>query len=232
MYLGGIFVISDKTNQVMTTIPLGNDPYPTALIYDSGKREIYVSYQGLPEKNPANFISVISDATNSVIATVPLGSGIPFNAPVGPGSYDSATGEIYMVNSINSSVLVISDETHTVVDSIQLEPSPISVGYDPAKRVLFVGTADNMTYIISDKTKSIVETVPISCFYTFYDSGKRVMIALNGASSLQFVSDNSLPSVSPTSTVPEFPSVIIVTILLIVLALAISVFKRKKTKSS
>lgn len=229
---GGIFVISDKTKQVVATIPLGNDPYPTGLIYDSGKGEIYVSYQGLPEKNPANFMSVISDATNSVIATVPLGNGIPFNAPVGPGSYDSATDEIYMVNSINSSVLVISDETHTVVDSIQLEPSPMSVGYDPAKRVLFVGTAYNTTYIISDKTKSIVETVPISCFYTFYDSGKGVMIALSGASSLQFISDASLPSVSPTSTVPEFPALAILPLLLVLLLIGGKISHRKSLYKS
>jgi YVTN family beta-propeller protein len=202
---GGIFVISDKTQQVVATIPLGNDPYIGSLTYDSGKGEIYVSYHGLPEKNLANFISVISDANNSVIATVPLGINVPFNAPVGPGVYDSTTGEIYFVDSLNSSMLVISDETHTMVDSIQLEPSSFSLGCDPAKGYLFVGTPYNTTYIILDKTKSTLGTVPISCFYMLYDSGKGVMIALSGASSLQFVSDNSLSSISPTQTVSRSP---------------------------
>jgi predicted benzoate:H+ symporter BenE len=36
-----------------------------------------------------------------------------------------------------------------------------------------------------------------------YDSGKNLMLAM-GSGSIQFVSDASLPSVSPTSTVPEF----------------------------
>ncbi len=227
---GGIFVISDNINQVVATIPLGNDPYPAGLIYDSGKGEIYVSYQGFPEKDSANFISVISDATNSVIATVPLDTNIPFNAPVGPGSYDSAMGEIYLVNSINSSLLVISDETHTVIDSLQLNPSPISVCFDPAKQVLFVG-AYNMTYIISDKTKSIVETPPISCFDMVYDSGKQVMIALSGGDSpLQFVSDNSLPSASPTS-VPELSWFAIVPLLLLLFFVSVVLRYRKSQQA-
>jgi YVTN family beta-propeller protein len=200
---GGVLVISDKTKQVVATIPLGNDPYPTALTYDSGQGEIYVSYQGLPEKNPANFMSAISDTTNSVIATVPLDNSIP-----SPGAYDSATGEIYMPNPINSSLLIISDETHTVVGSIPLEHYPMGVAYDPVKRVLLVGTAFNATYIVSDRTKSVIETVSISSVFMLYDSGRNVIVDLGNAS-IQFVSDDSLPSVSPTSAVPEFSWLVI-----------------------
>jgi YVTN family beta-propeller protein len=219
---GGVIVISDKTKQVVATIPLGNNPYPTSLIYDSGKGEIFVTYEGLAEKSPANFMSVISDSTNSVIATVPLDNGI---ADV--GAYDSATGEIYVTNPINSSLLVISDKTHTVMDSIPLEHYPMGVGYDPVKRVLFVGTAYNTTYIISDRTKSVIETVPISSVLMLYDSGKGVMLDLGNAS-IQFVSDDSLPSVSPTSTVPEFTWLAILPLFAFMLSVAV-IFRHRKT---
>jgi len=247
---GGIFVISDKTDQVVATIPLGNDPYPGSLTYDSGKGEIYVNYGALPEKNPANFISVISDANNSVIATVPLGISVPFNAPVGPGVYDSTTGEICFVDSLNSSMLIISDETHTVVDSIQLAHSSFSLGCDPAKGYLFVGTPYNTTYIISDKTKSVLATVPISCFYMIYDSGKGMMIALDGQESLQFISDDSLPFISPTPnpspsylpsttvtptsspTLPEFPAIAVLTLFLSIFSIALLMWHQQVKKSS
>jgi YVTN family beta-propeller protein len=221
---GGVIVISDTTKQVVATIPLGNDPYPTGLIYDSGKGEIYVSYAGLPEKNPASFMSVISDATNSVIATVPLDNGI---ADV--GAYDPATGEIYITNPINSSLLVISDQTHTVVDSIPLEHYPMGIGYDPVKRVLFVGNAYSTTYIISDRTKSVIEDVPISSVLMLYDSGRNVMLDLGNAS-IQFVSDDSLPSVSPTSSIPEFPAIAVLTLSVAALFVAVKL-KHRKTVS-
>ena len=45
------------------------------------------------QNNPENYISVISDSNNSVIATIPLGNSTSW---IGPGAYDSATGEIYL----------------------------------------------------------------------------------------------------------------------------------------
>ena len=192
-YPGGVFVISEKTKQVVATIPLGNNPAPNILTYDSGKGEIFVSYSSLSDQNPANFMSVISDTTNSVIATIPLDRGI-----TSPGAYDSATGEIYFPAQ-NGSVIVVSDKTHSVIDSIPLEYFPICVAYDPVKSVLFVGAAHDTTYIISDRTRSVIETVPISSVFMVYDTGKNLMLAM-GNSSIQFVSDDSLPSPPPTPT--------------------------------
>jgi DNA-binding beta-propeller fold protein YncE len=221
---GGVLVISCRTKQIVATIPLGDGSPPSRLIYDSGKGEIYVYRQSFTGENPIRFLSVISDATNSVIATVPLDSGMG-----SAGAYDAATGEIYLPG--NRSVLVISDKTHTVIDSIPLEYNPLCVAYDPVKSVLFAGAAFNTTYIISDRTRSVIETVPISSVFMVYDSGKNLMLAM-GNSSIQFVSDASLPSVLPTSSVPEFSWLMILPLFLSLLFIVVLFRKRKFTDTN
>jgi YVTN family beta-propeller protein len=198
---GYVSVISDSTREVVATIPLGNDPYPASLIYDSGKGEIFVCYEPVAGKFNANFISVISDANNSVIATIPIGNRI-----VHRGVYDYANGKIYTPCPSNSSILVISDETNTVVDSIPLEKNPYGeIGFDPVKNLLLVGTHDGQTYVISIETNSVVETAPISSISMVYDSGRNLMVNA-GNSSIQFISDELSPSPSPTPTPTPSPT--------------------------
>jgi hypothetical protein len=199
----GVLVISCTTKQVVASVPLENYPAAQGLTYDSAKGEIYVSYESYDAKKPENYISVISDSNNSVIATIPLGN---ITSIVGPGAYDSATGEIYLPTN-NNTVFVVSDKTHTVVDSIVV-PSKhffggFSVAYDPVKSVLFAST--DGIYIISDRTKSVVETVPAYCQLVVYDSGQNVIIAV-GQQSIQFISDASLPDPPPTPTPTPTPS--------------------------
>ena len=231
---GVIYVISDRSRQVVATIPLGKNPYPGILIYDSGKGEIFVGYASLPGQNPADFISVISDSTNSVIATIPLGGNT-----VTSGVYDPRTNKLYMTNLDNGSIIVVSDETNSVVNSIPTGGFPLGIGYDSNKGVLFVRSSENTTSIVSDKTETVIDTVPISCITMVYDPERSVMFVL-GNESIQVVSDASLPSVSsnptpsptntmasPTPTVPEFPATLAITLLAIT-ALAVAVVIRKK----
>jgi YVTN family beta-propeller protein len=226
---GGVLVISCSTKQVVASIPLGNysalkpSAYET-LTYDSGKGEIYASYTTLSDQNPRNFISVISDTTNSVVATIPLDNSI-----TSPGAYDLATGEIYFPQRDNSSLLVISDETHTITGSIPLEYAPFCVAYDPVKDVLFAGA--NATYIISARTRSIIETVPIRSYSMVYDSGKNVMITIGNAS-IQFISDASLPSISPTSTVPEYPALAALFLLLLIPFICVKIKRKIKREDN
>ena len=136
-------------------------------------------------------------------------------------AYDPTTNEVYIPNPSNNTILAISDETNSVVSSIPVGHIPISVAYDPTKGVLFVGNSeDSTTTIVSDRTKSVVDTVPISSVVMLYDSGKGVMLDLGNAS-IQFVSDDSLPSVSPTSTVPELSWLAILPLLISSFSLAV-----------
>jgi YVTN family beta-propeller protein len=127
------------------------------------------------------------------------------------------------------------------VDSIPVDHIPISVGYDPLKGVLFVGNSgDNTTSIVSEKTRSVIDTVPISSVVMLYDSGRNVMLDL-GNGSIQFVSDDSLPSVSPTPTstpTPEptpnpepFPTTLVIASVIVVAVIAMGLlvyFKKRK----
>jgi DNA-binding beta-propeller fold protein YncE len=223
---GGVLVISCSTKQVVASIPLGNYSGQNtltyeALTYDSGKGEIYASYTNASKQNPETIISVISDTTNSVVATITLDTII-----TSPGAYDPATGEIYFPQRDNSSLLVISDETHTVTGSIPLEYAPFCVAYDPMKDVLFAGAENTTTYIISAKTRSIIETVPIRSYSMVYDSGKNVMIA-TGKNSIQFISNMPSSSVQSTSTVPEIIALAAVFLFVVVLLIGIKIKHRK-----
>ena len=99
-YTGNFSVISDSTNKVVATIPLGNDIGISGLAYVSGKGEIWVThYPNGRSNNPSNFITVISDSTNEVVSTIPLSD----NGYV--MEYDWGRGEIFVVTTTFNSCL-------------------------------------------------------------------------------------------------------------------------------
>src|SRR5207245_6543864 len=79
-----VSVISDATNTVVATIPVGSSP--TGVAYDTGKGEVFVTNEG------SDNVSVISDATNAVVATIPVGA-----YPIGL-TEDSRKGEVFVAN--------------------------------------------------------------------------------------------------------------------------------------
>ena len=108
-----VSVISDATNTVVATIPVGTTPYGVA--YDSGTNQIFVS------NHASNSVSVISDSTNAVVATVPVGT-----TPAGI-AYDSVKGEIFVTNLGDGTVSVISDgsvPSTSPTPAISGSPSP------------------------------------------------------------------------------------------------------------
>ncbi len=81
--VGTVSVISDVTNTVVATIPVGaSGPYGVGVAYDSGMGEVLVTNFGV------NTVSVISDVSNTVVATIPVGL-----QPLGV-AYDSGMGEV------------------------------------------------------------------------------------------------------------------------------------------
>ena len=145
---GTVSVISDNTNSVVATIPVGK--YPEGTAYDPAKGEIFVT--NLFSSN----ISVISDKTNSVIATIPTGPNPYWEA------YDPAKGEIF-VTDLGNSIYVISDSTNSVVSTIPLDVTQSQgIAYDPAKGEIFVADYRSKSVtILSDTTNSILATVPV-----------------------------------------------------------------------
>jgi YVTN family beta-propeller protein len=186
---GFVSVISDTTNSVVATIPLGD--FPSSIAYDPAKGEIFVAEDGaIPsDANASNtasgLISIISDSNNSVVATVPVG---PFPDGI---AYDPAKGEIFVANSgsttVPGSVSIISDATDKVTTtiatgSIGLTNSPGNMAYDSVKgEVFMVEFYSNSTSVISDATNSVVATIPSGPhpFDIVYDSGSGELFVSN-----------------------------------------------------
>jgi len=93
-----VSVISDRTNRVVATIPVGTDPYASA--YDPHLGEVMVA------NYVSNNVTFIDDTTNRVVATVAVGS-----EPNGI-AYDTANGELYVSNG-GGTISIISTGSHS-----------------------------------------------------------------------------------------------------------------------
>jgi YVTN family beta-propeller protein len=140
---GNVTVISDSTNAIVATIPVGPDP--DGVVYDRARGEVFVVNDGLlPGQNQsADSVSVISDSTNSVIATVPLdaavGPYIPEDLPqISAPVYDANLGEIFVPNAGSGNVSVISDATNSVVASVPVGGVPVCGALDSSTGLVWV----------------------------------------------------------------------------------------------
>jgi YVTN family beta-propeller protein len=135
-------------------------------------------------------------------STVTLG-GSPWGA-----AYDSAKGEIFVVNSAAGNVLVLSDSNYAVLATVNVGQQPYRCVYDSGKGEIFVANyGSNSVSIISDQTNTVVATIPvgISPASFAYDSSKgEVFVANSGDNTVSIISD-STNSVVATITVGSTP---------------------------
>ena len=181
-YPGAVSVISDATNSVVATVPVGFGPEGVA--YDSGRGEVFVA------NLESDTVSVISDATNSVVATVPVAG--PFGV-----AYDSGKGEVFVANYDSNTVSVISDATNSVVATVAVGSNPYGVAYDSGKGEVFVANynSDNVS-VISDATNSVVATVPVGFGPdgVAYDSGNgHIYVSNSFQGTVSIISPGSAP---------------------------------------
>ncbi len=184
-----VSVISDASNSVVATIPVG--PAPVGVAYDSGKGEVFVANEG------SHNVSVISDASNSVVATIPVGP-----APVGV-AYDSGKGEVFVANEGSHNVSVISDASNSVVATIPVGPAPVGVAYDSGKGEVFVTNSNsNNVSVISDASNSVVATIPVGSapVGVAYDlSNGYVYVSNHGQGTISIITTGPAPSTYPVS---------------------------------
>ncbi len=164
-----VWVISDSTNTVVASIPVGFEP--TDLVYDSGRGEIWVN-------NGSYSVTVISDNTNAVIATVNVPDGSAFASTM---AYDPGKAEIFV--TLFSEVAVVSDSTYDEIATIPSD-APYGLAYDSAKGEIFVADAgSNTTSIVSDSNNTVIASVYVEYPYgVAYDSGKGEIFVANGYS--------------------------------------------------
>lgn len=169
-----VYVIADKNNSVVTSIPLSASAYTYGAYgaaYDSGKGEIFVTDQD-------GHVAVISDTSNSIIANITTGQ--PYPAGI---VYDSAHGEIFVVNqglSGNMGVVsVINDTNNAIVANITVGSQSIGETpvYDSGTGQILVPNYDDSTVsVISDINNTVIQTITLptgdlpTC--ACYDPGK------------------------------------------------------------
>jgi YVTN family beta-propeller protein len=193
-----VYVITDSTNTISSTINIGLTPVEAA--YDSAKKEVFVV-----NKDSDN-ISVINDTTNAVIATISTGT-----TPSGI-TYDVGKGEIFVSNEGSNNVSVISDSTNTIVATISVGSAPEGIAYDSGKGYVYVSNnGGNTVSVIADSTNTVTATVSVGLNPTgiTYDSGKGEVFVSNGASNNVSVISDSTNTVSATITVGSNPTAIV-----------------------
>jgi YVTN family beta-propeller protein len=175
-----VSVISDVTDNVVTTIPLNESP--SGMAFDSAQGELFVG--------GASSVSLISDTTDRIVATVPMAAGAM--------AYDTGRGEMWMVSA--GSVKVVTTSTNSVNATISVGAQPTAVAYDSGAGEMFVTNFGNppgfagTVSVIKDSTDKVVATVPVGSQPAgiAYDAAKGEVFVTNEMSNnVSVIADSS-----------------------------------------
>src|SRR3989442_441193 len=135
-----------------------------------------------------SFVSM-ARASQSVVTTIPVGAG-PFAV-----AYDSGMGEVFVANSENNTVSVISDVSNTVVATIPVGEYPNGLAYDSGMGEVFVTNQfSSSVSVISDASNTVVATVNLGSgpYGVGYDRGiEDVFVANSNNGTVSVISDVS-----------------------------------------
>jgi len=141
-------------------------------------------------------VSLATPVSAEVGAVIPAGNS-PYRAV-----YDSSTNQIYVTNSGDSSVSVISDSANAIVASLTVGRLPWNIVYDSGKGTIWVANAGSNTLsVIDDKTNGVIKTLNTGSFLDplAYDSGKgEIFLAGPGSinqSSVLIINDTSYSTI-------------------------------------
>jgi YVTN family beta-propeller protein len=152
-----------------------------------------------------------------VVTKIPVGG-----RPLG-NAYDSVKDEIYVANSGDNTVSVISDQSNSVITTITVGTAPRGLAYDSSRGQIYVSNyqSDSIS-VISDSTNSVVSTFDIEADKTApaalaYDSGKDELFVTNFFTSskndVYFVGNTVMVcSISSSGAVPELSIMWVLTI--------------------
>jgi len=150
-YVFNITVVSDTTFKTIGNIPLPYSfvpVYPSTMVYDSGKGEVFVMLDN-------GTMLVVSDETDEVVAQIQGAGGATL-------AYDSGAGEIW-VDGSTAGLTAVSDSTNKIVANVTvpgLSSLPGPIVYDSAKGEIWL--TDNYNgeiEVISDTANQIVAKV-------------------------------------------------------------------------
>ena len=138
---GTVSVVSESSDALVGTVPLGSGTMPVAVAVDTATHDVYVT------DSATDAVSVIDGATCN--ATTQTGCGTtPPTIALGGGpaglAVDPATDVIYVADPDANSVSVINGSTDTVSTSVGVESYGVAVALSPSgNQVLVAGTSDD-----------------------------------------------------------------------------------------
>jgi DNA-binding beta-propeller fold protein YncE len=132
---GNVAVISGANQNVVTTIPIGNDPSGCA--FDSTNGDVYVIGSGDNFGDSTNNVTVIDPTTNQVVSTIPDGAG---DYPTSI-AFDTTNGYLYLTGY--SGLTVLNGATNEVLGNITLGTDPRFVTIDTANGDLYATNMGN-----------------------------------------------------------------------------------------
>lgn len=124
-----VSLIDTATNNVITTVPVGNSPYEVS-INPAGTKVYVANWE-------SGTVSVIDASTNNVTATVDVGTN-PGGIAVNPNGTN-----LYVTNVANNAVSVINTVTNNVTATVNVGNYPAEIAVSPdGTRVYVTNTGD------------------------------------------------------------------------------------------
>ena len=143
-----VSVIHTATNNIVTTVNVGSQPWDVAISPNGQKA--YVTNGG------SNNLSVIDTATNNVTATVDVGLD-PSGVTVSPDGQ-----KVYVANFGNATVSVIDAATYNVTATVLVEPDPEEFVFTPDGKKIYLSTyLGNNISVIDTATNNVTATIPL-----------------------------------------------------------------------
>ena len=141
-----VSVINTNTNNVVTTIAVGNGPFGISISPDGNNAYVADNY--------SNTVSVINTTTNLVTATIPVGSA-PNGICVSPDG-----SKLFVANFSSNNVSVINATNNTVASTIPLGNKPYGICITPDGSKIFVTNEyDNTVSVINTTTNLVTATI-------------------------------------------------------------------------
>jgi YVTN family beta-propeller protein len=186
-------------NQLVTTVQLGLNVFPTAIVVSPDSTTIYVTSFTVS----GSLVSIVDTQTNTVTDTIPVAGSADFLAitPDGSALYVGNTGTA----TSPPSVYVISPATKAVTATIEIYPAGLAVS--PSGKKVYITNPDHkaISIIETGTNKLIRNAIRVG------DRGKNIVVSPNGKSAYIDTEENAVLAIDlvtkqVVATIPLAPS--------------------------
>jgi gliding motility-associated-like protein len=163
---GTVSVINTVTNQVVTTIKVGNQPTGVSVAPDN--ETVYVA------DDADNAVAVINTTTNTVVKTITVGLNPPSLMVTPDGK------ALWVLNANSSSVSVVNTATNAIVKTIPLAAIPVNIAISKDGGKAYITDFASNVEVISVASGAAIATIPVGqepLLLAVSPNGQRVYVA-------------------------------------------------------